>query len=71
MAKRFSHIDESLREFIDKQAMFFVATAPTEGGRINLSPAVAPNVTLALRSAPNVTPAWRWAYGADRTRSRA
>src|SRR4029077_20497440 len=38
MAKEFSRIDESLHEFIGKQAMFFVATAPTEGGRINLSP---------------------------------
>jgi hypothetical protein len=38
MAKEFSHIDESLREFIGEQAMFFVATAPSEGGRINLSP---------------------------------
>jgi len=34
----FSHIDESLREFIGRQAMFFVATAPSDGGRINLSP---------------------------------
>ncbi|MGB9308304.1 MAG: pyridoxamine 5'-phosphate oxidase family protein [Mycobacterium sp.] len=38
MAKEFSRIDASLREFIGKQAMFFVATAPSEGGRINLSP---------------------------------
>jgi hypothetical protein len=38
VAKEFSRIDESLREFIAEQAMFFVATAPTEGGRINLSP---------------------------------
>jgi hypothetical protein len=38
VAKEFSHIDSSLREFIGKQAIFFVATAPTEGGRINLSP---------------------------------
>ena len=38
MAKEFSHIDESLREFIGRQAMFFVATAPSDGGRINLSP---------------------------------
>lgn len=38
MAKVFSHLDEALREFIDGQAMFFVATAPSEGGRINLSP---------------------------------
>jgi len=38
MAKEFSHIDSSLREFIGNQAVFFVATAPSEGGRINLSP---------------------------------
>lgn len=38
MAKEFSSLDESLREFIEGQAMFFVATAPAEGGRINLSP---------------------------------
>ncbi|GLE54345.1 pyridoxamine 5'-phosphate oxidase family protein [Mycobacterium montefiorense] len=38
MSKEFSRIDESLREFIESQAMFFVATAPSEGGRINLSP---------------------------------
>jgi Pyridoxamine 5'-phosphate oxidase len=38
VAKLFSHIDESLREFIGEQSMFFVATAPSEGGRINLSP---------------------------------
>jgi hypothetical protein len=38
MAKEFSHIDSSLREFIEAQAMFFVATAPSEGGRVNLSP---------------------------------
>ncbi|CDO88261.1 pyridoxamine 5'-phosphate oxidase [Mycobacterium triplex] len=38
MAKEYARLDESLREFIDGQAMFFVATAPSEGGRINLSP---------------------------------
>jgi hypothetical protein len=38
VSKEFSRIDESLREFIGEQAMFFVATAPSEGGRINLSP---------------------------------
>jgi hypothetical protein len=38
VAKEFSHIDESLRDFIGQQAMFFVATAPSEGGRVNLSP---------------------------------
>lgn len=38
MAKEFSHLDGSLRDFIARQAMFFVATAPSAGGRINLSP---------------------------------
>jgi hypothetical protein len=38
VAKEFSHIDDSIREFIGKQAMFFVATAPSDGGRVNLSP---------------------------------
>jgi hypothetical protein len=38
VAKEFSSLDESLQEFIGQQAMFFVATAPSEGGRINLSP---------------------------------
>lgn len=38
MAKEFGSIDESLRDFIREQAVFFVATAPSEGGRINLSP---------------------------------
>ena len=38
MAKEFSRLDGSLRDFITEQAVFFVATAPAEGGRINLSP---------------------------------
>jgi len=38
VAKEFPSIDESLRDFIAEQAVFFVATAPSEGGRINLSP---------------------------------
>lgn len=38
MAKQFPHLDESLRRFIGAQAMFFVATAPSDGGRVNLSP---------------------------------
>ncbi|OBI70065.1 pyridoxamine 5'-phosphate oxidase family protein [Mycobacterium sp. E796] len=38
MAKEFSRIDESLTDFISDQAVFFVATAPSESGRINLSP---------------------------------
>jgi hypothetical protein len=38
MAREFTHIDEALRDFIEDQAVFFVATAPSEGGRINLSP---------------------------------
>jgi hypothetical protein len=39
MGKTFEAIDAKLRAFIDKQKMFFVATAPlTEDGHINLSP---------------------------------
>jgi hypothetical protein len=38
LATEFSHLDEALCDFIQAQAMFFVATAPSDGGRINLSP---------------------------------
>ena len=39
MAKVFEHIDEKLREFIEAQSMFFVATAPSgDDGHVNLSP---------------------------------
>ncbi|MBF6060943.1 pyridoxamine 5'-phosphate oxidase family protein [Nocardia terpenica] len=38
MAKEFSCLDESLQQFIRAQAMFFVATAPSAGGRVNVSP---------------------------------
>ncbi|MBX7453035.1 pyridoxamine 5'-phosphate oxidase family protein [Mycolicibacterium sp. 3033] len=38
MAKVFARLDESLREFIAAQSVFFVATAPSDGGRINVSP---------------------------------
>ena len=38
MAKEFPRIDESLTDFIAEQSVFFVATAPSDGGRINLSP---------------------------------
>ncbi|MET8795957.1 pyridoxamine 5'-phosphate oxidase family protein [Nocardia sp. NPDC004568] len=38
MAKEFSQLDGPLRQFIEAQAMFFVATAPADGGRVNLSP---------------------------------
>ncbi len=37
MAKYFKTIDRKLKDFIESQAVFFVATAG-EGGRINLSP---------------------------------
>lgn len=37
MAKFYSALDDELCKFIDRQQMFFTATAPTEG-RINLSP---------------------------------
>jgi hypothetical protein len=39
MAKLFEHIDDSMREWIEAQPMFFVATAPSgDGGHVNLSP---------------------------------
>ena len=37
MAKRFDSISEKIAKFIEKQSIFFVATAMNEG-RINLSP---------------------------------
>lgn len=37
MAKRFTAINDSLREFIERQQMFFVGTA-TKEGRVNVSP---------------------------------
>lgn len=39
MAKVFDRIDEQLREWIDRQALFFVGTAPlAEDGHVNVSP---------------------------------
>lgn len=38
MAKRFDSLDPRLIAFIDQQKVFFVATAPLPGGRVNLSP---------------------------------
>jgi hypothetical protein len=39
MAKVFEQIDDALREFIEAQSMFFVATAPSgDDGHVNLSP---------------------------------
>ncbi len=39
MATKFSYITDDLKEFIAKQHVFFVATAPlTEAGHVNLSP---------------------------------
>ena len=38
MGKLYERIDGRLREFIDAQPVFFVATAPREGGHVNLSP---------------------------------
>ena len=37
MAKFYTSITKRVQQFIDKQKVFFVATAP-ENGRINLSP---------------------------------
>jgi Pyridoxamine 5'-phosphate oxidase len=39
VATIFDRIDEQLREWIDRQSLFFVGTAPlTEDGRVNVSP---------------------------------
>jgi len=38
MGRAFETITEPLKAFIEAQHMFFVATAPSEGGRVNLSP---------------------------------
>ena len=39
MAKTHPHIDDRIRAFIEKQKMFFVASAPSgDGGHVNLSP---------------------------------
>jgi predicted pyridoxine 5'-phosphate oxidase superfamily flavin-nucleotide-binding protein len=38
VAKVYDRIDDRLREFIAAQPMFFVATAPQEGGHVNVSP---------------------------------
>ncbi|RDI63520.1 pyridoxamine 5'-phosphate oxidase family protein [Nocardia pseudobrasiliensis] len=38
MATLYERLEESLQRFITAQPMFFVATAPSDGGRVNLSP---------------------------------
>jgi hypothetical protein len=38
MGRVMDHIDEATTAWIDAQHMFFVATAPEDGGRVNVSP---------------------------------
>jgi hypothetical protein len=38
MGKVHEHIDTKLADWIGRQSLFFVATAPREGGHVNLSP---------------------------------
>lgn len=38
MGKVYEFLDESMRSFIGRQRVFFVATAPSDGGHVNLSP---------------------------------
>jgi predicted pyridoxine 5'-phosphate oxidase superfamily flavin-nucleotide-binding protein len=38
MGKVYSSLNARVREFIDAQAVFFVATAPLTGGHVNVSP---------------------------------
>ena len=38
MGRSYDSINDAMRTFIERQPMFFVGTAPSEGGRVNLSP---------------------------------
>lgn len=38
MGRAFATITDQMRSFVDEQHLFFVATAPSEGGNVNLSP---------------------------------
>jgi hypothetical protein len=38
MGKRYDRIDEKLAAWIRRQRVFFVATAPSDGGHVNVSP---------------------------------
>ncbi|MER7705173.1 pyridoxamine 5'-phosphate oxidase family protein [Kitasatospora sp. NPDC097605] len=38
MGNVYQRLDAQTRAFIEQQPMFFVATAPSEGGRVNVSP---------------------------------
>lgn len=38
MGRAFDTITPQMRDFIERQHMFFVATAPEDGGRVNMSP---------------------------------
>jgi hypothetical protein len=38
MGKVYEHIDAKLADWIGGQSLFFVATAPSEGGHVNVSP---------------------------------
>ena len=38
MARAFQQITDAMRSFVEAQHVFFVATAPSDGGRVNLSP---------------------------------
>jgi hypothetical protein len=38
MGKVYEHIDAKLADWIGRQSLFFVATAPSEGGHVNVSP---------------------------------
>ena len=38
MGRSYDSINDAMRVFIERQPLFFVGTAPSEGGRVNLSP---------------------------------
>jgi hypothetical protein len=53
MAKIFDSIDDKLGAWITRQRMFFVGTAPTDGGHVNVSPK-GPIETLRILDASTV-----------------
>ena len=57
MGKLYESIDAKLAAWIGRQRIFFVATAPVEGGHVNVSPKGAPSSTSTMsRAGPRRLP---------------
>ena len=54
MARSYESITDAMKTFIAEQPMFFVATAPSVGGRVNVSPK--PNIVRLYGSGRHVQP---------------